>query len=92
MPVLPELAVLAERAGRVVRVSADTATSPETVLDISGEVDTAGERGLLGLTFSPDGSLLYLHWNDSDGTTILKVTGLLSLVRSTSSIPTVTYE
>ena len=28
-----------------------------------------GERGLLGLTFSPDGTLLYVHYSDTDGNT-----------------------
>ncbi|HLM19190.1 MAG TPA: PQQ-dependent sugar dehydrogenase [Acidimicrobiia bacterium] len=28
-----------------------------------------GERGLLGIAFSPDGALLYLHYSDTDGDT-----------------------
>jgi len=58
-----------ERAGRVVRFDPDDGGDIETVLDISGEVDTGGERGLLGLTFSPDGTMLYVHWSDGDGST-----------------------
>jgi glucose/arabinose dehydrogenase len=34
------------------------------VLDLSGEVSTNGERGLLGLAFSLDGSRLYLSFTD----------------------------
>jgi glucose/arabinose dehydrogenase len=36
---------------------------PETVLDITGFVRAGGERGLLGLTFSPNGGKLYVHYS-----------------------------
>ncbi|MDH4171304.1 MAG: PQQ-dependent sugar dehydrogenase [Acidimicrobiia bacterium] len=60
---------VAERAGRVVRIDPADDSDPSPILDISDEVDTSVERGLLGLTFSPDGSRLYLHWSDSEGAT-----------------------
>ncbi len=41
------------------------------MLDISAEVTTNGERGLLGGAFSPDGSVLYLHFSDRNGNTQL---------------------
>jgi glucose/arabinose dehydrogenase len=34
------------------------------VLDISSEVDSEGEGGLLGMTFSPDGSWLFVSYTD----------------------------
>lgn len=44
------------------------ATTP--VIDLKDRVSQdGGERGLLGLTFSPDGTLLYVHYSDTDGDT-----------------------
>jgi hypothetical protein len=39
------------------------------VLDISDLTDGDGERGLLGLAFSPDGSTAYVNYTNSDGDT-----------------------
>lgn len=50
---------IAERAGRVVRV-VDGAVDDTAVLDISSETTSDGERGLLGIAFSPDGDELYV--------------------------------
>ena len=52
--------VVAVRRGRVAR---------RPVLDLSGEVSQGGEQGLLGLAFSPDGSLLYVNITDLAGDT-----------------------
>lgn len=57
---------VAEQAGRVVAVNGEQTA---TVLDISDHVNAGGERGLLGMTFSPDGSKLYVHYSDPDGNT-----------------------
>jgi glucose/arabinose dehydrogenase len=50
--------VRAIRQGRLVR---------RPVLDLTSQVTDGGERGLLGLAFSADGSLLYLNYTDRDG-------------------------
>jgi hypothetical protein len=39
------------------------------VLDLSGQVSTRAEQGLLGLVFSPDGSHLYVNYTDTAGDT-----------------------
>ena len=39
------------------------------VLDLSGQVSTGGEQGLLGLAFSPDGSHMYVNYTDTSGNT-----------------------
>jgi len=40
------------------------------VIDLTDRVSQdGGERGLLGLTFSPDGTQLYVHYSDKDGNT-----------------------
>jgi glucose/arabinose dehydrogenase len=49
--------VLAIRAGRVDRTP---------VLDVSGNLTTGGEEGLLGIAFSPDGGTLYASFTDRD--------------------------
>jgi glucose/arabinose dehydrogenase len=41
----------------------------EPVLDLTGRTEAEGEQGLLGLAFSPDGSLLYVDYTDTDGDT-----------------------
>ncbi len=64
----PGALYVALRHGVVIRlrgdgVSADTSSAlridDDPVLDMSARVATAGEMGLLGLTFSPDGDRLY---------------------------------
>jgi glucose/arabinose dehydrogenase len=60
---------IAEKSGRIQYLSADDA-KPQQVLDITSQVATGGEQGLLGIAFSPDGSTLYVHYTkkaDSDG-------------------------
>ncbi|HYD09726.1 MAG TPA: PQQ-dependent sugar dehydrogenase, partial [Acidimicrobiales bacterium] len=57
-----------EKGGRVQHVASDGAT-PTTVLDISGDVSTGGEQGLLGIAISPDGSNLYVSYTNVDGDT-----------------------
>jgi glucose/arabinose dehydrogenase len=39
------------------------------VLDLRGAVSTGNEQGLLGITFSPDGKLLYVDFTDPNGDT-----------------------
>jgi glucose/arabinose dehydrogenase len=57
---------IAERAGRVVRV-AGGAVDGQPVLDISDRTTVDGERGLLGIEFSEDGSLLYVSYTNRNG-------------------------
>jgi glucose/arabinose dehydrogenase len=59
---------LAEKGGRVLRL-AEPGGAPEPVLDISGDVSTGNEQGLLGITWSPDGSRFYAHYTNVDGDT-----------------------
>ena len=59
--------LLGERRGIVRRINlaADGSFSPgEEVLDISGEVTTEGEGGLVGLAISPTGDQLYVSYTD----------------------------
>ena len=42
---------------------------PARVLDLRGQVSGGNEQGLLGLTFSPDGSHLYVDFTDTAGDT-----------------------
>lgn len=59
-----------EQGGRIVRVSPDGGTS--TFLDISGEISSGGERGLLSVAFAPDyeaSGRLYVDFTDPEGHT-----------------------
>ncbi|HLV57383.1 MAG TPA: PQQ-dependent sugar dehydrogenase [Natronosporangium sp.] len=60
---------IAERAGRV-RVLTEGGLG-EPVLDISPQTTTDGERGLLGITFDPTFSHLYLSYTDLSGDTVI---------------------
>ena len=62
-----DMAWVAERAGRVLRVDLDRGVVVETVLDITAETTTDGERGLLGLAVSED--WLYVDYTDLNGHT-----------------------
>ena len=62
-----------EQAGRV-RVIRDGRLVERPYLDISARVASGGERGLLGLAFSPafaDDGLFYLDYTDANGDTVV---------------------
>ena len=59
---------VAEQAGRVVAVR-DGIVADEPVLDLERRIAAGGEQGLLGLTFSPDGNHLSVHFTNRAGNT-----------------------
>ncbi len=59
---------VAEKPGRVREING-TIVNPDPVLDISSEVSTGGEQGLLGIAFAPDKPLLYIDYTDRAGDT-----------------------
>ena len=59
---------ITEQVGRM-RAVRDGNLDAQPVLDLTADVGSGGERGLLGLTFSPDGSRLYLDYTNKDGDT-----------------------
>lgn len=59
---------IAEQTGRVRALRAGK-VDPGAVLDISGEITSDGEQGLLGLAFSSDGARLYVNFTDRRGDT-----------------------
>lgn len=58
---------IAEKTGRVYRLI-DGTPDPEPFLDLTPNVSSRGERGLLGITFTPDGSRLVASYTDTSGT------------------------
>ena len=65
----PEALWVLEQPGRVVRLHEG---ERRTVIDLTGQVTTGAEQGLLGLAFHPDfatNGRLYLNWSDRDGDT-----------------------
>jgi glucose/arabinose dehydrogenase len=58
---------VAERGGRVRVLDPATGQVGDPIVDISSIITAGGERGLLGIAFSPDGSKLYLSYTDSGG-------------------------
>ncbi len=60
-----------EQPGRI-RVVRDGQIVPGAFLDVSGSISAGGERGLLGLAFSPDYATsgeFYVNYTDQDGNT-----------------------
>ena len=57
-----------EQAGRI-RAIRDGRLDPTPVLDITHDVDSGGEQGLLGLAFSNDLDHLYVNYTDNSGDT-----------------------
>ena len=67
----PDALWVLEQPGRVVRLEGERR---RTVLDLSSQVRTGAEQGLLGIAFHPDFARdprLYLHWSDRAGDTRL---------------------
>ncbi len=65
-PGVPDRAYVAQRAGEVVDLDLTTGDAT-TVLDLSDETTTDGERGVLGLAASPSGEHLYVSSTDLNG-------------------------
>ena len=59
---------VAGKGGRVVALRDGTPAAAPT-LDLTGQVSTGSEQGLLGLAFSPDGARLYANFTDPAGDT-----------------------
>ncbi len=57
---------IAERGGTV-RAVRGGVVDPAPLIDLSGDISTDGERGLLGITFSPDGGRLYAYFTGREG-------------------------
>jgi glucose/arabinose dehydrogenase len=58
---------VAEKTGRVRLIHADGSLVANPVLDLTDSIATSGEQGLLGLTFSPDGTKMYVDYTDTTG-------------------------
>ena len=59
---------MTEQVGRV-RAIRNGALDPNPVIDLRDTIASGGERGLLGLTFSPDGATLYVDYTNRNGDT-----------------------
>lgn len=59
-----------ERTGKVRRMN-DDGTPGDVLLDISDLTRAEGERGLLGLAYSPDGRRGFVDYTDLDGDTVV---------------------
>ncbi len=64
-----DLVYVGEQGGRVVVVDPDAPDASTVALDLGDEVQAGGEQGLLGLAFSLDGSVLYVHHSGTEGET-----------------------
>jgi len=63
------------RVGRVLRLVGGS-LGEQPALDISDLTEGGGERGLLGLAFSTDGSTAYLNYTDRSGGTVVASVGV----------------
>jgi glucose/arabinose dehydrogenase len=62
---------IAEKGGRI-RVIRNGVVSSVNVLNISTEVSTGSEQGLLGLAFAPRGDKLYVNFTNTAGDTVVR--------------------
>jgi sugar lactone lactonase YvrE len=65
-----EALYVVSRAGKVNRIVDGSMVEP-LALDISDLTEAEGERGLLGLAFSPDGTVAYVNYTDLNGDTVI---------------------
>jgi len=59
---------VAEQGGKIMAIRGGHVDS-KPVVDLSAKTASGGERGLLGLAFSPDGRFLYANYTDYSGDT-----------------------
>jgi glucose/arabinose dehydrogenase len=62
---------IAEQGGRI-RALRSGRVEPTPVLDVSGEIISGGEQGLLGLAISPDREYLYVNLTNEAGNTSIR--------------------
>ncbi len=65
---------IAQKGGKVLRLGINSAGNLQalsTPLDITSKVSTSSEQGLLGITFSPNGSKLYAYYTATNGNNVL---------------------
>lgn len=65
---------IVEQTGKIKILNADGSVNSQAFLDISDQVSTGGERGLLGLAFSPDyenDGRFFINYTDLSGNTVV---------------------
>lgn len=62
-----ETLYVGEKTGRVRAIASTGSVRPEVILDLSEEVSSGYEQGLVGLVFAPDGRHLYAGITDLQG-------------------------
>ena len=82
---------VAQQAGKLLAVrpgvaSRAPALDPTPVLDLSAKVLSGGERGFLGVAFSPDGKHLAVHYSGLRGQTVVKEYAVTTGARGTASV------
>lgn len=63
-----EIIHVASQDGAIYRVNVSNGSTTE-IASLRDRTNASGERGLLGLAFSPDGNEMYVHFTDLDGNT-----------------------
>jgi glucose/arabinose dehydrogenase len=76
--------VAEQHVGRVVR-AVDGHVTGDPVLDLGGRVSQGNEQGLLGITFSRDGKLLYVDYTDTAGDSHIQEFAMRGNVADTST-------
>ena len=79
-----EIVYVASQNGAVYRVDVSSGGTSE-VASLRDRTKASGERGLLGLAFSPNGNEMYVHFTDLDGNTNVNA---IEMVNDTPDIAT----
>lgn len=87
---------IVEQAGIIRILNADGTANPTPFLDITSQVSSGGERGLLGLAFHPDyvnNGYFYVYYTNNSGDTQVSrfsVSGNPNIADATSEFPLIT--
>lgn len=73
-----DLVYVVEQAGVVHRVTADGTVLSPPAIDLSDDIRSGGERGLLGLAFDPGGDQAFVNFTNRSGDTVVTAVGVNS--------------
>lgn len=81
---------VASQSGTVHRVDVESGASTQ-ILSLQDRTEAKGERGLLGLAFSPSGDEMYVHYTDRDGNTNVNALAMVDGVPKLETMRTLLF-
>ena len=81
---------VASQSGTVHRVDVESGASTQ-ILSLQDSTEAKGERGLLGLAFSPSGDEMYIHFTDRNGNTNVNALAMVDGVPKLETMRTLLF-